>query len=41
MWPTALSYVISYLFIAIIWINHHRLLRFAHDAAPQLRQLQS
>lgn len=36
LWPTALSYVISYLFIAIIWINHHRLLRFANDATPQL-----
>lgn len=36
LWPTALSYAISYLFIAIIWINHHRLLRFAHDATPQL-----
>src|SRR5271167_4288817 len=36
LWPTALSYVISYLFIAIIRINHHRLLRFAHDATPRL-----
>jgi len=25
LWPTALSYAVSYLFVAIIWINHHRL----------------
>jgi uncharacterized membrane protein len=36
LWPTALSYAVSYLFVAIIWINHHRLLRFAHDATPKL-----
>ena len=23
LWPTAISYAASYLFIAIIWINHH------------------
>ena len=23
LWPTAISYALSYLFIAIIWINHH------------------
>ena len=36
LWPTALSYAVSYLFVAIIWINHHRLLLFAHDAKPKL-----
>ncbi len=25
LWPTAISYAVSYLFIAIIWINHHHL----------------
>jgi uncharacterized membrane protein len=35
LWPTAISYVVSYLFIAIIWINHHHLMRFA--AAPSLK----
>ena len=25
LWPTAISYAVSYLFIAIIWINHHTL----------------
>ena len=23
LWPTAVSYAVSYLFIAIIWLNHH------------------
>ncbi len=29
LWPTAISYAVSYLFIAIIWINHHHLMRLA------------
>ena len=36
LWPTALSYAVSYLFIAIIWVNHHYLFQFAHEATPQL-----
>lgn len=28
LWPTIISYVVSYVFIAIIWINHHYLTRF-------------
>jgi uncharacterized membrane protein len=28
LWPTVISYVVSYVFIAIIWINHHYLTRF-------------
>jgi uncharacterized membrane protein len=28
LWPTAISYAVSYLFITIIWINHHHLMRF-------------
>ena len=35
-WPTALSYVASYLLVAIVWINHHFLLRFAKDSTPRL-----
>jgi uncharacterized membrane protein len=31
-----LSYAVSYLFVAIIWINHHRLLLFAHEATAKL-----
>src|SRR5438034_4993646 len=36
LWPAALSYAVSYLFIAIIWVNHHHLLRFAEHATPRL-----
>jgi uncharacterized membrane protein len=36
LWPTAVSYVVSYLFIAIVWVNHHHLLRYADRATPQL-----
>jgi uncharacterized membrane protein len=36
LWPAALSYVVSYLFIAIVWVNHHHLLRFAEHATPRL-----
>jgi TMEM175 potassium channel family protein len=25
-WPTWLSYAVSYLFIAIVWVNHHHLI---------------
>ena len=35
LWPTAISYAVSYLFIAIIWINHHHLMRFV--GRPTLR----
>src|SRR4051794_39836384 len=36
LWPTALSYAVSYLFIAIIWINHHHLMRFVREATTGL-----
>ena len=36
LWPTALSYAMSYLFIAIVWINHHHLLRLAVQPTPRL-----
>jgi uncharacterized membrane protein len=32
LWPTLLSYIVSYLFIAIVWVNHHYLLRHATRA---------
>jgi uncharacterized membrane protein len=35
LWPTAVSYAVSYLFIAIIWINHHYLMRFV--SSPTLK----
>jgi uncharacterized membrane protein len=34
LWPTVIGYAASYLFIAIIWINHHYLMRFV--GAPTL-----
>lgn len=36
LWATALSYAVSYLFIAIIWVNHHHLFQFTHEATAQL-----
>jgi uncharacterized membrane protein len=36
LWPTWLSYAVSYVFIAIVWINHHYLMRYATDATPRL-----
>ncbi len=36
LWPTWLSYAVSYLFIAIVWTNHHYLIRYAEEATPRL-----
>jgi uncharacterized membrane protein len=36
LWPTWLSYAVSYLFIAIVWTNHHYLMRFAGEATHSL-----
>src|SRR5215510_2797277 len=36
LWPTWLSYAVSYLFIAIVWANHHYLFRYATEATPRL-----
>jgi uncharacterized membrane protein len=36
LWPTWLSYAVSYLFIAIVWTNHHYLIRYASEATPRL-----
>jgi uncharacterized membrane protein len=36
LWPTWLSYAVSYLFIAIVWTNHHYLMRYAREATPRL-----
>jgi uncharacterized membrane protein len=35
-WPSWLSYAVSYLFIAIVWANHHYLLYHATAATPRL-----
>ena len=36
LWPTLLSYGVSYLFIAIVWVNHHYLMRYAEEASVRL-----
>jgi uncharacterized membrane protein len=36
LWPTWLSYAVSYLFIAIVWANHHYLMRYADEATSRL-----
>ncbi|WP_244438510.1 TMEM175 family protein [Mycolicibacterium septicum] len=36
LWPTALSYAVSYLFIAIVWMNHHHLLSYAQPTTARL-----
>src|SRR5512132_2344013 len=36
LWPTWLSYTVSYVFIAIVWTNHHYLMRYASEATPRL-----
>ena len=36
LWPTGMSYVVSYLFIAIVWVNHHHLFGYAEEATPRL-----
>lgn len=35
-WPAWLSYAVSYLFIAIVWVNHHYLMRYGREATPRL-----
>ncbi|MFG1933387.1 TMEM175 family protein [Mycobacterium sp. NPDC048908] len=36
LWPTALSYAVSYFFIAIVWVNHHHLFGYAETATSRL-----
>jgi len=36
LWPTWLSYAVSYLFIAIVWTNHRYLMRHATEATTRL-----
>jgi uncharacterized membrane protein len=36
LWHTWLSYTVSYIFIAIVWMNHHYLMRYATEASPRL-----
>jgi uncharacterized membrane protein len=36
-WPSWLGYAVSYLFVAIVRINHHHLLRCAEVDAPGIK----
>jgi len=36
LWPRWLSYAVSYVFIAIVWANHHHLMRYATETTPRL-----
>jgi uncharacterized membrane protein len=36
LWPAAVSYAVSYLFIAIVWVNHHHLLGYSEVATARL-----
>jgi uncharacterized membrane protein len=36
LWPAGVSYAVSYAFIAVVWVNHHHLLRYASLATPGL-----
>jgi TMEM175 potassium channel family protein len=36
LWPTWFSYAVSYVFIAIVWANHHHLMHYAKEATPRL-----
>jgi uncharacterized membrane protein len=36
LWHQWLSYAVSYLFIAIVWVNHHHLMHYASETTPRL-----
>jgi uncharacterized membrane protein len=36
LWPTWISYAVSYVFIAIVWANHHYLMRYARRVTRRL-----
>jgi uncharacterized membrane protein len=33
LWPTFVAYALSYLFVGVVWVNHHHLLRYAENAS--------
>lgn len=35
-WPVWVSYIVSYVFIAIVWINHHYVMKHATEATLRL-----
>jgi uncharacterized membrane protein len=36
LWPTFLSYAISYILVGVVWVNHHHLLRYVERARPSI-----
>jgi uncharacterized membrane protein len=36
LWPNVVSYAFSYLFIAVIWLNHHHIFRFGRKLTGAL-----
>jgi len=36
LWPTFAGYALSYLFVGVVWVNHHHLLRLAGHTEPAL-----
>lgn len=36
LWPSGLAYAVSYLFLAIVWVNHHHVFRYPSDASRSL-----
>jgi uncharacterized membrane protein len=36
LWPTFSAYALSYLFVGVVWVNHHHLLRYVENASPSI-----
>jgi uncharacterized membrane protein len=36
LWPTAVSYLVSYVFVAIVWINHHFVMGYVKQASLRI-----
>ena len=34
LWPTFLSYALSYVLVGIVWVNHHHLVHYTERATP-------
>ncbi|KLD63951.1 hypothetical protein Y882_10110 [Dyella japonica DSM 16301] len=36
LWPAGVAYAVSYLFLAIVWVNHHHVCRYLAEASRSL-----
>jgi len=36
LWPSFVAYALSYLFLAIVWLNHHHVFEYPEDASRSL-----